>query len=265
VRFVTSSFVAFLLVTVPAEAADVNAGRNKYGDGIEYGGAVPGQAGSGGGAQGGNRSSGGASQPVFRGRYPVLSAAPDGTTCIDTATRTFPSQGEATSFELGQELRWRTLVAEYSLCPNAVVPQQSPAVLAEVFWGEVLLPHPAPKIDPGWALTGRLAFLETRAPMTQSFTRDTPLGPLTITATGEFLVDWGDGARTGPHPTPGAPWPDGRITHGYTNTGTVDVVVTERWKATWQLGGQSGSLTALSTDGRLDGFAVREVQAVRNR
>ncbi|MEY2568223.1 MAG: hypothetical protein QOE35_2752 [Actinomycetota bacterium] len=226
---------------------------------------MPGQGGVGGQAPGNTSGGGEASQPVFRGRYPVLSAAPDGSSCIDTATRTFPSQAEATSFELAQEQRWRTLVAQYPLCPNVTVPQQSPAVLAEVFWGEVLLPHPAPKIDPGWALTGKLAYLETRAPMTQSFTRETPLGPLTITAAGEFVVDWGDGTQTGPHTSAGAPWPDGRITHGYTRTATVNVVVTERWKATWQLAGQTGSLTALSTDGRLDAFAVREVQAVRNR
>ncbi|MDQ1374133.1 MAG: hypothetical protein QOJ09_1471 [Actinomycetota bacterium] len=267
-----SGVVALSIALCPSIAAAADGPEikhNKCRDGIEYGGNVPGSQGQGapqgnGSGKGSGKSSG-SSQPVFRGRYPILSADASGGTCVDTATRTFPSQAEATSFELAQEQRWRTLVAQYPLCPNAVVPQQNPAVLAEVFWGEVLLPHPAPEIAPGWALTGKLSFLETRAPTTQSFTRDTPLGPLTITAAGEFLVDWGDGTSTGPHPYAGAPWPDGRITHGYSTKGTVNVVVTERWRATWQLAGQSGTLTALSTQGRLDGFAVREVQSVRNR
>lgn len=268
-RLIGIILIALLAVgdaALAAENTDTDVRKNRLSDGIQYNGSLPGAAGNqqqGGGASRGN---GGPSQPVFRGRYPVLGADPaTGQQCVDTATRTFPSQAEATNFELAQEQRWRTLLEQYPPCPNAALPQVSPATLASVFWGEVLLPHPAPKIEPGWAMTGRLAYLETQAPLTQTFTRDTPLGPLAITATGEFLVDWGDGTTTGPHKYAGEPWPDGRITHGYTRTGTVNVVVTERWQASWQLAGETGTLTALSTEGRLDGFVVREVQAVRNR
>lgn len=234
-------------------------------EGLTYSGNLPGQAAEQGpSGRAGGRGSGPA-QPVYRAQYPVLSADPAGQPCVDAATRTFPSPEAAASFDQAQEQRWFTLLAGYPLCPDAAPPQQNPAVLAQAFWGEVLLPSPVPRIEPGWAMTGKLAYLETRAPMTQTFTRDTPLGPLTITATGEFLVDWGDGARTGPHPYAGGPWPDGRITHGYTNAGTVDVVVTEQWRATWQLAGRTGALTALRTEGRIDALPVREVQAVRNR
>ncbi|MEY2475303.1 MAG: hypothetical protein QOG87_618 [Actinomycetota bacterium] len=252
-----------------AAAADSNIDvrRDATGEKIQYGGNIPGQAGgqkaTGGGGGGGAR--GAAAKPVYIGRAPVLGLDSNGQSCVTTERSTFDTASEAANFEAAQEQRWRTLFSQYALCPGAELPQADPAVLAEVFWGEVLLPKPVPRIQPGWAMTGRLAYLETQAPMTQTFTRDTPLGPLTITATGEFLVDWGDGTRTGPHGTAGAPWPDGRITHGYVTAGTVDVVLTERWRATWTLAARTGTLTALSTEGVIADLPVREVQAVRNR
>jgi hypothetical protein len=255
--------VAILIWFATPAFADFDTQKNRHGDGIEYSGQVPGQPGADhAGATSGAK---GSSKPVYLGRQPVLSVGPDGQQCIGTERSAFGSAQEAVAFENGQEARWGLLLAQYGLCPGAELPQADPAVLAEVFWGEVLLPKPVPRIEPGWAMTGRLAYLETQAPMTQTFTRDTPLGPLSITATGEFLVDWGDGTRTGPHADAGAPWPDGRITHGYTTVRTVDVVVTEQWRATWTLGARTGTLTALNTQGTIPDLPVREVQAVRNR
>ncbi len=66
-------------------------------------------------------------------------------------------------------------------------------------------------------------------------------------------------------PGEGGPWPDGRITHQYTDVGIYDVVVTERWTATWRLGAASGSLAELRTTGRIDDFPVEQIQAVRYR
>jgi hypothetical protein len=259
-------FVALLLV-VPAVAAagEVTADENWRGDGVEYSGSVPGSPPH---PQAGKSRSGGSagpSTPVYPAYAPTLSTDADGVPCVGVERRTFDTAQSAAAFDQAQEVRWQTLIGQYAMCPGVEVPVQNPAILAEAFWGEVLLPRPTPRIEPGWAMTGRLAYLETQAPMTQTFTRDTPLGPLTITATGEFLVDWGDGTTTGPHTDAGAPWPDGRITHGYIDTGTVDVVVTEQWRATWALGTSSGTLTALRTEGRIDALPVHEVQAVRNR
>jgi hypothetical protein len=206
---------------------------------------------------------------MYPAANPVLATDPaTGQPCVGSTTRMFATPEQAASYTQAQENAWRTLLGQFPLCPGASrtpAALPDPAVLAQQFWGEVLLPRPAPKIEPGWALTGKLAYLETQAPLTQTFTRDTPLGPLTITATGEFLVDWGDGTTTGPHAFAGTPWPDGRITHGYIRTGTVTVTLAERWHATWHLGTASGDLTALRTEGRIDGLPVREVQAVRNR
>ncbi len=84
-------------------------------------------------------------------------------------------------------------------------------------------------------------------------------------ATGNYFVDWGDGTTTGPHAQEGDPWPNGRITHEYLRVGAYDVVVTERWTATWHFGSESGTLSELRTTGRIDDFPVEQIQAVRYR
>jgi hypothetical protein len=196
----------------------------------------------------------------------VVRVGPDGTSCLDSETRTFPTQEAAAAFDVAQEPRWRTLGANYPLCPDAQVPQASPATWALQFWGEILLPKPAPRIQPGFAITGKTAYLETGGTMTGTYTRDTPFGPLTLTTVGRFYVDWGDGSPlAGPFEDAGGPWPTGRLTHVFIDIGIPDVVVTERWTATWQLGGEGGVLSGLRTEGRIDDFPVQELQAVRNR
>jgi hypothetical protein len=131
---------------------------------------------------------------------------------------------------------------------------------------DVPLPWPQPHIQPGRAITGKFAFLETRGQTSHIFNlEDTPFGPLRIVATGKYYVDWGDGTTTGPHSQEGAPWPDGRITHEYLRVGKYDVVVTERWTATWHFGAESGTLTELRTTGRIEDFPVEQIQAVRYR
>ena len=106
-------------------------------------------------------------------------------------------------------------------------------------------------------------YLETRGTTTHTFTEsDTPFGPLEIVARGKYYVDWGDGTHTGPHSAEGGPWPDGQITHEYIHIGAYDVVVTERWTATWSFGSESGTLSELRTVGRIEDFPVQQIQAV---
>jgi hypothetical protein len=156
------------------------------------------------------------------------------------------------------------LVGQFPLCPGVALPAASPATFALAFWGEIPLPKPEPRIEPGFAVTGKTAYLETGDTLHRTFTRDTPLGPITLQADGEYVVGWGDGT-TSTHAYPGGPWPSGRITHTYIDIGTVDVVVGERWSATWSLAGESGNLSGLRTEGRIDDMPVYEIQAVRNR
>jgi hypothetical protein len=141
----------------------------------------------------------------------------------------------------------------------------TPGEVAEQFWGEIPLPKPQPRIAPGYAITGKRAYLETNGVLAQPFSRETPLGTLTLEAKGTYTVDWGDGTTTGPHDLEGAAWPDGGISHVYAHRGTVTVTVTEAWEATWRLAGQSGTLTGLSTNAAITDFPIQEVQAVRTR
>ena len=140
---------------------------------------------------------------------------------------------------------------------------ETPERVALRYWKEIPLPVPNPYIAPGWAITGKYGYLETRGTTTHTFNQpDTPFGPLEIVATGRYYVDWGDGYRTGPYEHEGKPWPDGWIKHEYLNVGHYDVVVTERWTATWRFGEESGLLSELRTVGRIDDFPVEQLQAV---
>jgi hypothetical protein len=210
---------------------------------------------------------------------PYLSSDGQGGFCISVQDRSTTDPTMADSVNNEYEHRWQTLVGNYLLCPAGqpaaappgapAAPALPPAALAGSFWtlhGADLLGRPAPSIAPGYALAGKLGYLETHAPTTRQFSNPTPLGPLTISAQGSFLVDWGDGGGwLGPYETAGAPWPDGQITHAWDDVGRYNVGVIEVWTATWSLAGTSGSLTALRTQGGLPQFEVRQLQSVRNR
>ncbi|HZT67125.1 MAG TPA: hypothetical protein VFA11_15155 [Acidimicrobiales bacterium] len=167
--------------------------------------------------------------------------------------------------------RWRVFLGQWGPCPQTALPAGGvpPAVIAAAWWeahGQDLLAKPAPRIDPGYALAGKTAYLQTGGMTGQSFSNPTPPGALVISAKGEFYVDWGDGTGlSGPYDTTGGPWPSGQITHVWADAGTYTVTVIERWTATWALAGQTGQLTALRTQGEIAAFPVRQLESVRNR
>jgi hypothetical protein len=145
-------------------------------------------------------------------------------------------------------------------------PPLSPTEVVERTLVNVRLPNPRPNIDPGHAITGLRAYLETGNTRRHRFdTIDTVLGPLSITATSTYTVDWGDGTVTGPHNSTGGKYPDGDISHVYQDAGIVDIVVRQNWTARWRLAGQSGTVGGLRSSGQLEDFEVQEVQAVRRR
>ena len=195
-----------------------------------------------------------------------MSVGPDGRSCLRSRAVPLP---EGTSLTPGTDFGniSGSLLVDTPRCPpepgeEAVI---DPRVLAMEGWEEVVLPKPQPYIAPGWAITGKYAYLETRGQLRHEFTKGTPIGPLQITATGRYYVDWGDGERTGPHSAEGGPWPDGEITHTYIDVGHYDVLVTEEWTAKWSLGPASGSLSGQRTVGRIDDFRVEQLQVVVGR
>lgn len=197
--------------------------------------------------------------------YERLMTGPDGKTCKTTGYRAVPPGGDVALAGIDNRGAFDITRTDYPDCPPdpaRPAEPESPRTYAVRFWQEIPLPVPNPKIAPGRAITGKLAYLETRGEMRHSYATDTPVGPLRIEATGEYHVDWGDGSTTGPYTVEGHAWPDGEITHQYIDVGNYDVVVTERWTATWTLGAASGRLTELRTVGRIDNFPVQQIQAV---
>jgi len=149
--------------------------------------------------------------------------------------------------------------------PGQPTPIETRAMVAARIWERVPLPKPLPSIAPGRAITGKLAYFETRGETAHTYTNDTVFGPLQIVARGSYTVAWGDGETTGPHSFEGMPWPAGQITHDYLKVGAYDIVVTEKWTATWRLDGESGVLRTLQTTGRIEDFPVEQIQAVIGR
>jgi len=196
--------------------------------------------------------------------FPHLVTRPDGTSCegveyrpvpVDTPPPNTMWMQTSTVSESGNSV--------LSPCPPAeAAAQASAAAIAVRGWQEVSLPVPRPYIAPGRAITGKLAYLETRGVTSYEYSKPTEVGTLEILATAKYTVDWGDGETSWPYSIESKPWPDGEITHDYINVGTYDVALTEHWTATWHLGPWSGSLAELRTIGRIDNFPVQQIQAV---
>jgi len=159
-----------------------------------------------------------------------------------------------------------SLVRLYPLCQGQVRPPPGPATVAREVLEHIDLPVPAIEIDPGYAITGMTAYLETKGTLhPEPYLRPTPLGEISVDADGEYVVDWGDGTPAQRYGFEGLAWPEGRITHVYTHIGHYDVVVTVEWVAQWAVGERRGTVRDLRTSDRIEGFEVRQLQAVRNR
>lgn len=206
--------------------------------------------------------------------YDRIMVGPDGQACIGTgyyeegSPRPRPVEG-ITDTEQGPG-NISNLYGNAPPCPirrgvGGQAQIETPAMTARRLWEEVLLPIPRPHIRPGRAITGKLAYLETNGQTRHVFRNSTAFGWLEIEATGSYLIDWGDGHRTGPYSAEGQPWPDGQITHDYMDVGAYDIIVTENWSATWRLGAETGVLRTLQTSGRINDFPVEQIQAVIGR
>jgi hypothetical protein len=139
-----------------------------------------------------------------------------------------------------------------------------PGFVAQMYWYRMVVPPPPTplQVDPGKALTGLTAYLEIggEVPFVQSF--GTPIGTLTFTLTPRYVVSWGDDTSTSTT-SQGGPYPNGDVTHVYTEDDDVTVTVEAFWTATWTLAGAGGQLPEhpISTEGTLD-LPVEQRQAV---
>jgi hypothetical protein len=127
-------------------------------------------------------------------------------------------------------------------------------------------------MPPGYALTGLRMYLVNGQELTYSETQDVDLGaltlPVTVSATGTWTVDWGDGSVDGPFDEPSVGYQRSglQVTHVYPDRGRVTVRVTDTWRVTVSAPGVTTltlpprTLAAVPLE--LD---IREVQAVRER
>lgn len=139
-----------------------------------------------------------------------------------------------------------------------------PGFVAQMYWYRAVVPPPPSPlaVDPGKALTGLTAYLEIggEVPYVESF--GTPIGTLTFTLTPRYVVSWGDDDSMSTT-SQGGPYPDGDVTHIYTQDDDVTITVEAFWTASWTLAGASGELPEhpVSTEDSLD-LPVEEYQAV---
>lgn len=207
--------------------------------------------------------------------YNRLATGPDGQPC---ATTGYVEEGRTPSDERllldpnpleSKGPSYRDVLQDYPPCPEQprtageAAPTETKAMVAARAWDQrVRLPQPQPNIAPGRAITGKTAYLETRGRLSLTYSENTIFGPLQIIAQGSYAINWGDGETSGPHHVEGGPWPNGTITHEYQQVGSYNIVVTEKWTATWSLDGESGILRTLQTSAGIQNFPVEQIQAV---
>lgn len=251
----------------------VEVGRANEGYGV--GGGINGQGGGpSAGTAGGSRAGRQGPSPADVAWVPGLADDGEGGRCITWGRQIFPGAANSRVQEQAEALLY-DLLQTYDMCPGEAANPIDPAAVAEAlalrFFEEAPLDRPAPRIQPGWALTGKQAFLEVgSAALSRQFSFDTVVGRINLDVTSYITVDWGDGTTTGPHYSEGGPWPDGDITHIYQRAGVYTVTVTQHWEGDWGVtggaaGGLGGDLPPLPLTSTIDNFEARQVQAVRNR
>jgi hypothetical protein len=157
--------------------------------------------------------------------------------------------------------------------PAAAVPA---VVLRDAVRSTVVgqLPRPELAIAPGFALAGLETYLDTGGDHGLIYLQTEPLrvGPFAfdveIEASGETIVDWGDGSPPVTYDVPGRPYPEGEIRHTYVDAATVTVTVTDRWRIDFRATTAGGAVLTDSVDAELEqvlieDFEVREYRAVR--
>jgi hypothetical protein len=109
--------------------------------------------------------------------------------------QTYEDRMAALDRSLGAEgwALWHDLLGRYPTC--ASLRARPPEEVAAAFVRTIVPPGPAPRIDPGFAVAGKPAYLRTTGPTTHDRTFDTPLGPLVVRLRAvDLTVDWGDGS-----------------------------------------------------------------------
>ena len=194
-----------------------------------------------------------------------------------TELRVDPATGRTCAFiydaagpyDVRDETRAIDMIGLYGLCPGskAVAGTPSAAAAAAQVWRDgVHLDPPTMTVKPGWAITGKPAYLEIGGAQTLSQPFPVFGYDIAIAATSTYDVDWGDGTTATGLSTQGGPWPDGEISHVYERAGTKTVTVVQRWTADWSIGPTTrGRIVNQLVTRTTLALEARQLQAVRNR
>jgi hypothetical protein len=186
--------------------------------------------------------------------------------CRERHVTTDPDLAAAYRYALQRQFAGGNAVGTTQDCPpgTPTTPVLTPDLLARDFWDVRILPIPALRIVPDYAVTGKPVYLQVLSERDKHFDVPDPLGaPIGIEATSVYVVDWGDGTVE-TTTSNGGPWPDGDVNHVYTTSNPARTIsVRQQWSATWRAGDQQGALNTLQTSAALT-LRVTQVQAVRD-
>jgi hypothetical protein len=200
--------------------------------------------------------------------YRVQAYEDDGAPCIREESRYLPDDQitfQVTTANTMWFLWYDRLTADGSTMEWCTGDPGEPALDPEMVRQVIVaqLPLPAPAIDPGRAITGLRSYLDVGAPTSWGVGIDGDILPIRvdIDATAQYRVDWGDGT-VATYASSGGPYPDGDITHVYSDAGDLTVTVTPIWTVSWVGGGLDVTFTAELAPSTVD-LPVGEVQSVR--
>ncbi|TML41199.1 MAG: hypothetical protein E6G27_08070 [Actinobacteria bacterium] len=173
---------------------------------------------------------------------------------------------------LNAEMQTFILLRQHPFCPNSptrTAPQAaSPAQIALLIWQtQIPLPHPAPYIAPGYAVTGKRAYLEIHDNPSLPPQHFNQLGyDITVDAASTYDIIWGDGTQSTGITSAGGPYPNGNVSHVYDNTGNYTVRIVQTWHGRYTVNGLTGTIDSpLTTEGTIQGFPVHQIEAVKLR
>lgn len=126
----------------------------------------------------------------------------------------------------------------YDVCPQLIVDLAGGA--ASEWWTAAWLPTTTLEVDPGIAITGLTSYLEvTSGAIPTPPAVSTPFGPLRIVVNAPTNAlqwckgcDWKD-----PKGSSGGPYPNGDLTHVYTDEGRERITWTMNWTASFVVDG----------------------------
>jgi hypothetical protein len=157
---------------------------------------------------------------------------------------------------------WNALLADYPRCTTT---SMTPLISTLTSWWKVtaerVLPIPRVTTTPDYGIVNTPNYLTILGSRTLTFTTNTPVGPVTVSAVGTISIETPTGLQ-GPYLTLGGPYPDGTILYTSQTPGTFLLSATETWTASYRLGGTSGPLPTVVITGPSDALPVISLRGI---